>query len=382
MPSDSAAPTILILSAAFGGGHESAARALRAWWEREIDPHGVRILDHYAEFVSPVTTRAASIGYTQSVRLFPPGYSAFYEITRALPADSGPQKWLNSLGKRELCAYLHSRAPAAAVAVHPTPAGALSELRLEGKINIPAVTIVTDYVVHNQWIHFGTDLYVVGSEEVKRGLIAHGIPPERIQASGIPVHVDTGLLAQREALREKWRLEPDLPALLVMTGAQGMMRRPFQLFNAVAAHPVQGFFLCGRDTSLLNRLNLFARHYPRFRVLPFLRVVPELMCVSDLLISKAGGLTVSEALAMELPMLVFRPIPGQEYANRDFLVSHGAALTARRTSELSRRIAQICADPSILRTMREATRRIARPHSAADAGRAILQLVRGQGSLV
>lgn len=372
-------PRVLILSASFGGGHESAARALRSWWEREVEPGGLKILDHYAEFVSPITTGAASFGYTQSVRLFPAGYRAFYEATRHLRADSSAQRWLNSLGKRELGEYIQRYQPDIIVSVHPTPAGALAELRLAGELHLPTVTVVTDYVIHNQWVHKGTDLYLVGSDEVKQGMVELGVEPERVRATGIPVHVDTRLLDQREALREKWQLEPDIPVLLVMTGAQGMLRRPWQLFHTLASRPVQGFFLCGRDTALLARLKMYARRYPRFRVLPFVRVVPELMCVADLLVSKAGGLTVSEAMAMELPVLVFRPIPGQEHANRDFLVQHGAAMSASSLVELGRQLDRVCANPELLQGMRRAMRLIRKPDAAADAGRAILELARVKG---
>lgn len=366
---------ILVLSAKFGGGHKSAAEALRSWWEENIPRSKVDVLDYYDEFVSPIVTQSASIGYTQSVRLFPLGYSLFYEATRRLRPESAAQQWLNSIGKDELAAYLHDHPADALVAVHPTPAGALSDLRRAGLLHKPAITVITDYVVHSQWIHTGTDLYLVGSEVVRRGLTRRGVPSEKIRVTGIPVRVNTSLLAQREALKEKWGLKPDLPTVLVMTGAQGMMRRPWRLFNTIAARKVQGFFLCGKDRALLTRLKLRQERYPDFRILPFVRIVPELMCVSDVLVSKAGGLTTSEALAMELPMILFHPIPGQEYANRDFLVRNKTALAADSVRDLGAALDKVCEDPHRLAQMREATRKIRRPYSAADAGREILTLM-------
>jgi processive 1,2-diacylglycerol beta-glucosyltransferase len=369
-------PRVLVLSAKFGGGHKSAAEALSAWWEAEADSGSLEVLDYYDAFVSPFVTQAASVGYTQSVRLCPASYGLFYEATRRLRPDSAAQQWLNNLGKRELAAYLRDHPADIIVGVHPTPCGALSDLRREGLLDVPVVSIITDYTVHSQWIHPGTDLYLVGSQEVAEGLLRRNVPPEKVVVTGIPVRVNTRLLDQREALREKWGLHPDEPTVLVMTGAQGMMRRPWRLFHTVAARPVQGFFLCGRDKSLLTRLKMTADRYPQFRIMPFVRIVPELMCVSDVLVSKAGGLTTSEALAMELPMILFHPIPGQEIANREYLVESGAALAADSIRDLGNVLDRVCGKPEQLAAMRAATRLVRRPDAAGDAGRQLQRLLR------
>jgi processive 1,2-diacylglycerol beta-glucosyltransferase len=237
------------------------------------------------------------------------------------------------------------------------------------------VTVVTDYVVHAQWIHPGTDLYLVGSENVREGLVERGVPRHKISVTGIPIRANTGLLGQREALKEKWGLKPGIPTVLVMTGAQGMMRRPWPLFHTIASRPVQGFFLCGKDRALMSRLKLWAHRYPEFRIMPFVRIVPELMCVSDVLISKAGGLTTSEALAMELPMIIFHPIPGQEFANRDYLTGSGAAMTADSLRQLGRALDRLCAAPEKLDEMRSSIRQIRRPDAAQHAAREMLDLV-------
>jgi processive 1,2-diacylglycerol beta-glucosyltransferase len=367
---------VLVLSARFGGGHKSTAEALRHWWETHVPDGQLRVVDYFDEFVSPLMTQAATIGYTQSVRLFPLGYKLFYEVTQDLTPESATQQWLNSLGKRGLEQYLDERPADVIAAVHPTPAGALSELRLAGRLDAVAVTIVTDYAVHSQWIHPGTDLYLVGSDCVRDGLIERGVPPEKVRVTGIPIRANTGLLAQREALQEKWGLKPGMPTVMVMTGAQGMMRRPWPLFHTIASRPVQGFFLCGKDKALMSRLKLWADRYPNFRILGFVRVVPELMCVSDILITKAGGLTTSEALAMELPMIIFHPIPGQEYANRDYLVRSGAALAADNRKELGAALDTLCKAPERLEAMRAAIRKIRRPNAAEDAGLEMLRSLR------
>ena len=366
---------VLVLSARFGGGHRSAAEAiLHSWRDRHPDGE-IRILEYFEEFVSPVTTRAASIGYTQSVRLFPLGYRLFYEATAGLKPTSPAQQWLNNLGRERLSEFLRSYPADVIVAVHPTPAGALSELKRLGVLRARTVTVVTDFVVHSQWIHPRTDLYLVGSDCVKDGLVRRGVPEGTIRVTGIPIRVNQELLSQREALREKWGTRPGLPTVLVMTGAQGLMRRPQRLFHTIASRPVQGFFVCGRDRALYQRLRGFGQRYPNFRVMPFVRIVPELMCVADVLISKAGGLTTSEALAMELPLIIFHPIPGQEYANRDYLLREGAALAADTLRELGAALDLVCADPGQLARMRQAIHRIRRPNAAQDSCREIERLL-------
>jgi processive 1,2-diacylglycerol beta-glucosyltransferase len=126
----------------------------------------------------------------------------------------------------------------------------------------------------------------------------------------------------------------------------------------------------------MARLKRRQSRYPDFRILPFVRIVPELMCVSDILISKAGGLTTSEALAMQLPMIIFHPIPGQEYANRDYLVRAGAAIAADNGQELGAALDTLCRSPERLAQMRASIAGIRRPDAAQDAGMEILRLIR------
>ena len=366
-------PRLCLLSANYGGGHRTTALALSNAWQRRSAGAQLDVIDYFSAFVSPRTAWIADVGYRQSVRLFPVAYRLFYAATQRIGPDSWAQRWLNGLGHEELAAYLQAERPDMVVAVHPTPAGAVADLRRTGRISCPVVTVITDYVVHSQWIHPGTDLYLVGCDEVRAGLIDRGIAPDRVHVSGIPMAADDALLANREELRQEWDLDPDLLTVMVMTGAQGLMRRPWRLYQALAQLPIQGFFLCGDDESLYRRLRVHGR--PRLRPMPFTPRVAELMAASDVLVSKSGGLTTAEALTMELPMIVYHPIPGQEAANRDYLVSAGAALNAPHTRGLIRLVREMSENRRPLDQMRVAARRLKKPLAADDAAEQMLRVL-------
>ncbi|MBI3912397.1 MAG: glycosyltransferase [Armatimonadetes bacterium] len=367
----------LILSCNYGGGHRSAAQALSQWWAHGRSHWQVTVFDYFSRFVHPLYARATEFSYVQSVRLFPPVYGFFYELTANIPADSRTQQFINHLGKQSLLRYLRQHPADLVACVHPTPAGALSDLKRDGLIDCQVATVVTDLVIHSQWIHPYVDLYLVGSDCVREGLIRRGIRPERIRVTGIPIVPRFTEGVNRQAARRQLRVRPELPGVLVMVGAAGMIRKAIDIYYAIEDLPVELFFVCGQDQHLRSRLRALTHGRPRFHVLGFVDNVPELMAACDFMVSKAGGLTISEALAMELPMLIYRPIPGQEHANRDYLVHVGAAVSARNQRELRQRLIALCSNPGLLKRMRAAAHAVRRPYATEDAARAMAALVEG-----
>lgn len=348
---------VLLLSASFGDGHNQAARAVQEALERQ----GVtaRVVD-YVDWLHPAVGSFAKFTLIQGVQKTPALYGLFYQSTLRIRPNSPLQKRLNHLGISHLKRYLRSFKPDAVVATFPVPLGLMSELQSEKQHRIPTLAIVTDYTAHPQWIHHHTDAYCVASDTVRREFVAYGLAADKIRVTGIPVRSRfddaevTRLLNSREEIRKNLGMAVGVPLVLIMTGGAGVLTDVSGWEHIVQTTNAQFCIICGRNERLYRRLKPLESS--RVRVLGFTENIHEWMAVSDLAVSKAGGLTVTEALAVELPMLLYRPIPGQERRNARFMIQTGAAVHADDVKSAKRILDSLVQNTARLNRMRSAAR--------------------------
>jgi processive 1,2-diacylglycerol beta-glucosyltransferase len=356
---------LAILSCNYGGGHKRVAETVAAEWEARGGR--AEIVDYFARFVHPVFDAFTKFSYIQSVKRAPGLYGLFYRVTGEVRPDSPTQRFINRMGMDRLERYLADERPDAVCCVHCTPAGTMSDLRLAGRTTVPCLTVITDYVTHSQWIHPAVDMYCVPNDSVREGLRSRGIPEERIVVSGLPIERKFLRPLDRTALRAQYGLRPDVPVILVMAGAYAMLGGVLDVTRLLAQfpRPIQVLVVCGYDRRLEEQVRARAAGSPHlFHVTGYVDTVEELMAVSDVLVTKAGGVTVSEALVKRLPMLIYRPIPGQEEGNTQFLLQHGAALAPRTPRELGVALEQLLGDPDRLAAMTKAAAALGRPDAA------------------
>jgi processive 1,2-diacylglycerol beta-glucosyltransferase len=371
-------PTIVILSCNYGGGHTRVAEVLAEELRRVSPGCRVEIYDYIDSFVGRFRNIVFTSCYFGSVRWVPWLYRWFYRATSSIPPDSFVQRWINHLGKQRLASFLNTRRPDLVVCTYCLPAGAFSELKGDGRTDLPCATVITDHAVHSQWLHPNVDLYLVSSARVRTGVLERGLPPRRVLATGIPVVQAFTASPGREHLRRQYGIDPALPTILVMVGAYNLLRGALGVYECLVDlnRPVQLLFVCGRDEVLRRSIADLARgaNCP-VRVFGYVREIPELMALSDVMVSKAGGVTTSEALAAELPMVIIHPIPGQEEDNAAFLQEVGAALVAPTLRDLPGVVSDLLADHERLACMRHAARRVKRPDAARQGVAAMLALI-------
>lgn len=368
---------LLVLSASYGAGHEQAAIAVRDALLKMSPETDVRIVD-YMHHVHPTLDSIVKYCYLKSVRYAPALYGWFYKGTSQIPPSSLIQRQLNSLGIEDLAAELETYNPDVVFSTFPTPAGVVSYLRQQGRTNVPSATVITDHAIHSQWIHPETDIYFVGSQHVKNGLMARGIPGESVHVTGIPVRPAFLQAFDKAQLCEKYGLRTDVPIVLIMGGAYGVMGDISQICEELFSypHPVQTLVVTGRNERMAQQLSemLPAATNPA-KVFGYVSEVYELMAIADLVLTKAGGLTISEAVAMQLPMLLYRPIPGQEVQNAKFLVRSGVAVLARNRKQVSERLHElIVTHPERIAAMRRRTLRVRKLSAAESIAEKLLDL--------
>ncbi len=368
---------ILIFSATFGAGHISAAEALIAVLQVKKPSAHIIHLD-FGEFLGKTFNKVVKSTYLEMIKHTPKLWGKFYYHTSKIPAHSAFQRFLNKLGRSKFLECVNLLQPDIIICTYPTIAGILAQLRTEQILNVPLVTIVTDYAVHSQWIHDGVDLYLVGCEEVNQGLIERGINPGRIKVTGIPVNPKFSLRLDRRRIAEKFDLDPDWPTVLIMGGAYGVLES-LNRICAMTTHmlfPVQTVVVCGRDEKLFNSLDtVVAASDNPIRRFGFVHNVEELMTVSDLIITKAGGITVSEALTKQLPLVIYRPIPGQEEENAGFISKNGAGRVVETEEELIETVTYLLQHPAMARKIGRVGNRAIPKKTAARAVEEILELL-------
>jgi processive 1,2-diacylglycerol beta-glucosyltransferase len=368
---------VLIFSATFGAGHVRAAEAIIEVI-RAKEPNAEVIHLDFGEFWNKTINKVIKNTYIELIKHTPKLWGKFYYRTSKISTDSVFQRFLNRLGRRGFLEYILSLQPDLIICTYPTVAGILAHLRSKSILAIPLVTIVTDYTVHSQWIHAGVDLYIVGCQEVCDGLISRGIEKKKIKVTGIPVSPRFELPLERHDLYQKFDLEAERLTLLVMGGAYGVLggAKIIGKIIAEAQASIQAIVVCGRDDKLFRSLDtvIMETRNP-IRRLGYVRNVEELMTVADLIITKAGGLTVSEALTKRLPILVYKPIPGQEEANALYIEKIGAGLVAESSEELESILTRLLNQPQELKNMCLAAEKSYSGRSAEQAVHHILKLI-------
>jgi processive 1,2-diacylglycerol beta-glucosyltransferase len=369
---------VLFLSASVGVGHLSAANAVAAALHR-IEP-GARtpVVDSY-KYAALVVSRVVSDGYLQMVKTIPQMYRYIYD--RAERArDVGPLRtWAHQFTASNLRPLILREQPDAVVCTHAFPCGAMAEYKRSFLDAPPVVGIVTDFAVHGFWIHDNVDGYVVATEAIRDALTARGVAAESISVSGIPVGREFARSDEnRDALRERLDLPRDRLVVLLMGGGLGIapLERMMRALQSIRV-PVAAVVVTGRNKRTQRRVMMAAEgvSYP-VRALTFVDNVYDYMHAADALVTKPGGLSTAEALVAQIPMVLCKPLPGQEERNARILVEAGAAIRTRRLEELPRALETVLMDAGKRERMIEAAQRFRRPNAAGAAAAMIARLVK------
>lgn len=369
---------VLIATVTAGAGHLQAAAALEEAW-RTMRPRDTVERVDVLDFMPKLYRKVYVEGYVKVVEHAPELWAMVFKKTDNPTLARKLTKLRRSISKyrtHKFVSHLKRFDPEVVLCTHYMPLEIMGQLKDDPKLEFRplVVSVVTDFEAHALWMEPSVDLYCVAAEETKARLVARGVEAGAVVATGIPIAAKFSATIDRAGVRKRMGLRDDLPVLLVLSGGFGMgpVAKILGELNKVTT-PVQIVVVCGRNEELRRELAVVERRHPT-HVLGFATNMHELMAASDLVLSKPGGLTSSESLAMGRPMLVNDPIPGQEAANSDFLLEHGAAAKVNRVEDLPFRLEKLL-NSQKLATMAEEARRIGRPQAAQAVCREVLQRV-------
>ncbi len=362
---------LAIFSVSAGAGHVRAAQAIKATAERhhpEVNATHIDVMD----LVPDLFRKLYADSYIDVVEKHPTLWGYLYKKADREKKDSPLNKLrrgIERLNTHKFDETIAEIAPDVIVCTHFLPAELLSRQIGNGTWKKPVWCVVTDFDIHSMWVHPHLNGYFAAADEIAARMVDRGLERKQIHVTGIPIMPVFGDKHDRAACAKELGLDPKLPTFLMMSGGAGLggieplVRRLGQLpgkFQIIA--------LAGKNVELLGKLQTLAGELPKGRLLPhgFTTTIEKLMAAADVAITKPGGLTTSECLAMGLPMLVVSPIPGQEERNADYLLENGAAWKAYDAAGLEFRVQRLLEHPERLELLRKNAKAIARPRAAND----------------
>lgn len=390
---------VLIMSASTGGGHNRAARAIKEELEsRTIDNMSIEceIVDSL-KLVNNTMDKVISRGYEKSALYTPKAYGSVYRFSETTIASKNEFKTnpLTSLMARKFKHLLNESTPDLIIGTHPFPMIALSTLKKNNNIHSlsrsesfykstkvdipPMISVLTDYTTHSTWIQNEIDYYIVGHEYVKELLVYEGVDSEKVKAFGIPVEKSFLSHRDRETVLTELGLSPEKLTVLLMGGSFGAGNIKETLEDLIAIdRDFQILVITGRNEHLKDKLSKMLDstiHNKNICLLGYTNKMNDILASIDVLISKPGGLTTTEALLNDVPMIVPYFIPGQEEENLDFLTNCGAALRTTKKYSLPVLLKVLIDDPSRLDHLRKNIKSIRKFDSAVNISNLVVDIL-------
>lgn len=366
---------VLVVHASAGAGHTTCALAIHKGLSGipGISCECVDVLDYTNALVRWSYRRM----YLYMVKYAPRLWSMVYyplDIDLVYKCIRPFRTVTNRLSSRRFIEYLLKNQPDMIITTHFFPADIVSYLKREGIIKTRLVSVVTDFGFHAYWLAENADEFIVGGEALKNKLKSKGVEDKRINALGIPIDTKFYKQLNGEVLRKKFGTAKNLLTVLIASGGFGVGPVNDLVKELVSERlPLQLLVVCGRNLQLYNNIKALknTHGFAALKVFGFVDYMDELMEISHLMISKSGGMTSSEAIAKEVPMIVISPIPGQEMRNCNYLVMSGAAVREDNVSGIKKRIMRLMDNREELGRMKESIMAIKK----ADANSAIAKMV-------
>lgn len=354
---------VLIFYASYGGGHLNAAKSIH---QCILDnyPNALVSLVDCMKYVNKTVEKLTTAAYREAAKKAPWVWGRIYS-----DSQKGPLAHLSSRSNKimaiKLLRLLREKKPDLIISTHPFSSQMCSYLKRKGKTTAEIATIMTDFAPHDQWLVGSdfTDYFFVANDKMKEYLRLKNIADQKIFVTGIPLSNRFLQKYDRKEILDFYGLEDDKMILLFFGGGEfGLGKsRTFDVFDRIMKtfQEIQMIAIAGKNEKMKARFQKIVEENDankRVKVLSFTNQIPELMSISDLVISKPGGMTTSECLASGLPMIIMNPIPGQEEENAIFLEEHGVGIWLRRGADISEILHNLLSNPSLLLEMKKNTR--------------------------
>lgn len=364
---------ILIFYGSYGGGHLSAARSIKEYINLNYKDYQIEMVD-CIEYINKALNKVTTKAYSDMAK------SAHWIWKKVYySAEKGPIAKMNDETQKilsiKLNKLLQEYNPDLIISTHPFASHMCAILKRKKKINCRIATIITDYAPHSQWLMYPVyiDYFFVAHDGMKEDLINRGIKESQIKVTGIPLSNRFLAHYDKENILSEFELSQDKKTILFFAGGeQGFGKdKVFNMLKSIIENfpNLQIIAISGKNDKMKKQFDELVEEtnsISNVKIIKYTNKIPELMSISDLVITKPGGLTTTESLASGLPIIVINPIPGQEEENAEFLEKKGVGIWLKKNDKIEEELYKILNDPEKLQHMKINARLLAKKNSTRD----------------
>ena len=330
-------------------------------------------------YTNPLAEKIVDVVYMGIIKKMPAIWRFLYDNPKVVSITNRLKRVPHYINAKKIKRLYEQFKPDTIICTQAFPCGMVADFKRICNISVPLIGVVTDYIPHSLWVYPDVNYYIVDSNDAKERLVQKGVPGDKIKCFGIPIDLKFGNNLDRDSIFRKLKLDSSAPVVLIMGGGQGL---------GPIKEIVLGLDKMGKELQLIvisgtnNKLfNWFTKRKPTFnktvRCFKYIDNIDELMHVSSIIITKPGGLTTAEAMVKGLPMIIVKPIPGQEENNTQFLLNNNAAVRIDNLKALSSLIESLFSDNNRLDLMRRSASRLGKPDASMDIAKLTLEISGG-----
>lgn len=356
-------------------GHHSATLAIEKAL-LSLDPHCEIMNINALNYTNPISEKVVNRIYMSVIKMTPRIWDYLYDNPSIVKKIESIKETIHKFNSPKLKRLFDRFKPDAVLCTQAFPCGMVADYKKTYNSDIPLIAVLTDYIPHSYWVYDKVNYYITPSEEVSQRLIKKGVPANKIKSYGIPFDQKFNQPFDKNTICQKLKLNPDIPTLLIMGGGQGLgpIKTIIKSLDKLKRE-IQEVIVTGTNKKLYRSLKRKSKKF-RKKVLVFGYVnnIEELMAISNFIITKPGGVTTAEVLAKNIPMIIVKPIPGQEANNAEYLTGKNAAIRVEEPKSINSFIEDLIANPVKIKNMCLSARQISKPNASLDIAKLILQL--------
>jgi len=369
------AKRIILMYISEVSGHHSATIAIEKAI-KQIAPETEVLNINGFNYTNPISEKIINRLYMMVIKRTPQIWDYLYDNPKIVKALENIKASIHKFNSPKLKRLFNKFKPHVVACTQAYPCGMVADFKKIYHSDIPLVAVLTDYIPHAYWVYDTINYYVTPSEEVGTRLAQRGISADRIKPLGIPFDPKFNGPIDREIIFKNLGLDPKLPTILIMGGGQGLgpIKTIVDSLEKVKIN-FQSIVITGNNKKLYKSLTKRAAEFKRKTlVFGYMNNINELMDISTMIITKPGGITTAEALSKKLPMLIIKPIPGQEINNTIYLTRMGAAIKVDNLEDINLNVEDLLLHPEDLAYMSECSAKISKPNSSLDIAKLLLSI--------
>jgi len=327
-------------------------------------------------YTNPISEKVINRIYMEVIKRTPRIWDYLYDNPSVVKGLENIKKHVHKSNSPKLKKLFDSFNPDLVVCTQAFPCGMVADYKKTYGVKLPLVAVLTDYIPHSYWVYDLVDYYITPTEDVSARLEKKGVDRSKIKAYGIPFDLKFNQKLSDGEIFHKLKLNPEKPVVLIMGGGQGLgpIKTVVKSLEK-SRHDIQELVVAGTNKKLFRSLRRKIKHYKKnIHLFGFIQNIHELMHISKVILSKPGGVTTAEVLSIGLPMVIVKPIPGQEINNTNFLTQKGAAIQVDDPKDAYKIIDELLGDKAKLEKLKSQALKIAKPNASLDIANLLLNI--------